>query len=751
MNFPNRFIAAGTAYSSSGKFVPAPYIRKRFTLNQLPTSANAVISGLGFYELYVNGQRITKGRMAPYVSNPDHIVYYDQYDVFSVLEKGDNVVAFILGDGFQNNEGGYVWEFDTAPWRGAPQMAFRLECEFADGETVAIESNTDFKTAPSPLLYNDRHYGEYYDARKEIPGWNTASFDDSAWANTIIAPNPRGERRLCFADPIIESGERKPISITPVDDGYLYDFGYNDAGHCRLNINGTEGQEITLYHGEVLVDGKLYRRNLSTNNEYELIQKDIYTCKSGTQTWTPIFARHGFRYVFVTGLTPAQATPEALTYVITHSDVKERGGFTCSDQMLNTLQELTRRATVSNFCYYPLDCPQREKNGWTADAALSAEHILLNLNAEASFAEWLRNIRKAQREDGALPGIVPNTTWGYDKWTGPAWDVVLVWLPYYTYVYRGDKSILEENAHAILRYMDFLHTKIGTDGLIHFGSILGDWCPAGKDTDAYKSPMEFVNTLIGMDICEKAAFIFGELGQLPQQEFALSFYEELHAAARERLIDKNTKIAFGNCQTSQALALHVGLFEPGERTEAFNVLLKQIKEAGDCFDVGVVGARVLFHVLADFGEVDLALKLIIGPKFPSYGWWVEQGATTLWEQFPPHSEYISSQNHHFWGDISHFFIRHLAGIHYNPHLVGNEVDIRPQFASALSHAEGFYQAPEGEIRVRWERNNDEITLNVTVPDGITGYIHTPVGMEFADSLRVKPVKTGEYKIKGASK
>lgn len=743
MKFPKNFIAAGTEYSTLDRHVPAPYFRKSFSVDMPPEKAELLICGLGFYELWVNGEQVTKGKLAPYISAPDDCIYYDRYDLTALLKTGENVLGICLGNGFQNNPGGYIWDFQKTPWQGAPLFSLCLEME--RGETKeSLISDESFLTAPSPICFDDLRIGEIYDARKELPGWNLPGYNASGWKPAVSVPSPRGEAALCGAEPIRVQAELPPVSVKPSQDGYLYDFGQNQTGLCRLRISGEPGQEITLYHGEHLIDGELDRKNLTCDRTEEH-QKDIYICKGAEEeTYTPTFTYHGFRYVYVKGLRPEQAQPKLLTYLVMHSELPERGNFRCSDPTVNLLQEMTRRSTLSNFLYFPTDCPQREKNGWTADAALSAEHVLLNLGAENSYREWLRNIRKAQADNGSLPGIVPTGGWGYEWGCGPAWDSVLTWLPYYLYIYRGDRADIFNNAHAILRYLEFLTTKIRADGLIAFG--LGDWCPVGRGADEYKSPLEFTDTMCAMDICKKAAYLFGEVGLAQHQGFAQGLYNRLYTAARERLIDRNTMIALGNCQTSQAMAIAWDLFEPGEKPEAFCRLLEQIEAADQHMDVGVLGGRVLFHVLSDFGYTDLALELVTQESFPSYGNWIARGATSLWEDFHLDDVSVNSQNHHFWGDISHWFIRHLAGICYHPHASGGEADIRPSFASKLSYAEGYHQAPEGKIAVRWEREESKLTLSLTYPEGLHGRIYLEDGWLFADGTSVKEAKTGEYTI-----
>lgn len=744
MDYPMQFIHAGPAYSTLTEYVPAPYLRKSFRLEVLPEKAELLICGLGFYELYVNGRRITKGLLSPYISNPDDIIYYDSYTVLQYLQKGENVLGICLGNGFQNNPGGYVWDFEKARFRGAPELALGLEMTFPGGETMRLESDESFRTAPSPIYNDDYRNGEYYDARRELPGWCAPGYDDSAWAFARTAPLPRGEARLCEAEPIVVEREIRPVSMRPLEDGTLFDFGENNTGVCRLTIRGEAGQTIALYHAEQLKEGRLDRRSISFD-ENDYTHKDVYICKGeGVETYTPTFTYHGFQYVLVKGLRPEQASKELLTFVVFHTRLRERGGFTCSDAAANALQAMVRRSTVSNFHHFPTDCPQREKNGWTADASLSTEHTLLNLEPDKNYREWMHNIRKAQAADGSLPGIVPTGGWGFAWGNGPAWDNVLVYVPYMTYLYRGDKTILRENAHAILRYLDYLATRIREDGLVCCG--LGDWCPVGRIADQYKSPLEFTDTVLSMDICDKAAYIFGELGMAEQQSFARALYGRLRQAGRKELLDLSTMTALGRCQTSQAMAIFYSLFDEGEKPEAFRRLLTFIHEQGDHMDVGVLGGRVLFHVLSAYGYSDLAYTMITRPDYPSYGCWLERGATTLRESF--FLEDRDSLNHHFWGDISHWFIRHLAGIHYNPRRRGGEADIRPAFVEQLTSAEGWHEAPEGKIRVRWERAGEEVRLEVEAPETLSGRIYLPAGYVFAgDDLAVKPLQSGSYTAK----
>ena len=746
MDFPLNFIKAGDKFTTIEEHIPAPLFRRTFTADREAASAELIITGLGYYELFVNGKKITKGPLAPYRSNIDDYIYYDSYDIASELSVGKNVIGIMLGNGIRNAPGAYIWDFEKARFRGAPITAFSLTVKYKDGSGETVVSDADTLTAPSPVIFDDLHFGEYYDARLEIPGWNMPDFDDSGWSRAVPAEPPRGEARLCGADPITVRSVIKPVSFTKyTDDSYIYDFGVNTAGLCRLRINGTEGQKVLMRFFETFVDGEPYFRN-NRFDPNDRFQEDEYYCSGeGTEEYTPHFTYHGFRYVLVSGITAEQATSELLTYLEMGSDIKQSGAFTCSDETVNKIQEATVRSDTSNFFYFPTDCPQREKNGWTADASLSAEQVLLNLAPEKSYKEWMRNIYKALNDRGQLPGIIPTGGWGYHWGNGPAWDNVIVYIPYYTYKYCGDRQMLEELAVPLMRYLNYLFTRLDGKGLIAIG--LGDWCQVGLIEDQFKTPLVVTDTILTCDIAEKAAFIYGELGMEAQKRFALSLAERTRDAFRGNLIDKASLTVEGGTQTGQAMALFYGMFTDEEKARALDVLVKYIHEADDHFDTGVLGGKVIYRVLAENGYVDLAYKMITRPDYPSYGNWIARGATTLWEAFYPENGRILSLNHHFWGDVSAWFYIYLAGMKINPTCRDTtEVDIKPCFAEALSEVSAYHDMPDGKISVSWNRNGGKITLAIEAAEKLHGKIGLPAGYAFEDGDTEKELKSGNYTV-----
>ena len=741
----NNFICASKEYNTLEKNIPAPYFRKCFEINGAVDFAELIISALGFYEVYINGKNITKGMLAPYRSNPNHYIYYDKYCIKDYLVRGKNVIAVILGNGMQNSLAIH-WKYNEFSWRSAPKLSFDVNIKLKDGENLSFESDESVLTANSPIIFDDLHYGEYYDARYEIEDWNNIDFDDADWSNAFITDLPKGEVVLCTAEPIVAREETKPVSILPFENGYIYDFGYNDAGVCRLHIRGIEGQKIALKHFETFVDSKPYYDNIRFNDT-ENFQEDRYICSGkGVETFLPRFTYHGFRYVYVEGISAEQATEELLTFVKFGSDIKQIGHFYCDNEIINKIQEATCRSDLANFYYFPTDCPHREKNGWTADASLSAEQMLLNFTPEKSYKVWLRNIYKSMTGEGKLPGIIPTEKWGYEWGNGPGWDNVIVNLPYYTYIFRNDLEILNDAAEPINKYLGYLYSKLDERNLISIG--LGDWCQPSRREDNYSTPLLVTDSILVTDIAKKASYIFSVLKMQEYKEYADDLYARVAQGIKKHLIEHKSCIVYGDTQTAQAMALYYGMFEKAEKEKAVGHLVDLIHQSNDHLDVGVLGGRVIFRVLADNGYAELAYKMITRPDYPSYGNWIARGATTLWEGFWEEGKgKILSMNHHFWGDVSAWFYIYLAGLNINPSLNDfTKILIKPHFLNELNFVVAKYHHMYGCIKISWKKINGEIIIELEIPKLISAIIELPYSFKFLDGSTKKYNISGSYRI-----
>ena len=747
MNIPMNFIAARQEFNTPDKYIPQPCFRRKFEVRKGLVSAELLIGALGFYEVHINSKDITKGVLASYRANPDHYIYFDRYDITDELKEGTNVLASLLGNGTQNTVI-RIWGGLRFPWRSAPALSFNITLKYEDGTEETVISDQNTLCDDSPITFNDFHFGEHYDARLEQKGWDTADFDDSAWKPSVPRLPTRGEARLCEAEPVRIHKEIKPVSITEFEDGYIYDFGVNEAGLCRLHINGTPGQRVVTSHFEIMVDGKPYYKNIRYDG-CERAQEDEYICAGGEATHLPRFMYHGFRYVYVTGITPEQATPELLTYLTIHSDVRMRGSFECDDEMINKINELCIRSSLCNLQYVITDSPHREKNGWTADAALSAEQMLYNMEPENTWREWLRGVYKSMKDDGMIPGIIPTADWGYEDFNGPCWDCVLVYLPYWAYQYRKDTKVLKEAATPIFRYINYLYTLIDKNNLIEAPGGLGDWAQVGRSSGrAFKTPCIFTDSVISFDICCKAAFIFDVLGMKENAEYARKLEKRLYEGIRANLIDFNTGIVCGNTQTSQAMTIFYGLVHGEEKRKVLDHLLYLITEKdNEHMNVGVLGGKVLFRVLCEHGHHELAYRMIVRTDFPSFGNLVARGATTLWEFFDAEGAKIDSLNHHFWSDISAWFYRYLAGLNINPTALDiDNVNIEPVFIDEIKHIKAEHILPAGKISIELRREEYRVYMTVECPDSVHGQVKIPYGWRFKDNTRVDELHSGEYVI-----
>ena len=736
-----KFIKATDTFCDLDAHVPAPYIRRGFRLDFLPAEAEILIAVSGFYELYVNGKNITKGYIAPYISNPDDMIFYDRYDITEYLNEGDNAVGVILGNGFAN-QCTDKWDFSKASFRAPLCMSLDLSAS-GDGRHFTLSSDESFKVHPSHIVFDMYRYGTHVDGSLEVKGWSSPDFDDYSWHNAAICAPPRGKILPCTASPIRKICEIRPIRIEKQENicylktrakggedisstrtsGYLYDFGKSIAGVVRLKISGERGRTIKLRHCERLSDGCFNINSIYTMmSDYEryidLLHTDVYTLSGeGEEIFVPSFTYHGFRYVLVEGITDTEATEELLTCEVLSSDVERRADFSSSSETLNTLYEMAIRADVSNMHYFPTDCPHREKNGWTGDISVSAEQLLRFFDCKAELKLWLKMLAASQREDGSLPGIVPTSGWGFAWGNGPMWDSASVTVPYYIYKYDGDTDVLFDSSDMIYKYLMYVSGRRDERGLVAIG--LGDWCEPRESGAPITAPLVLTDSVTVYDIARKSAKIFEIIGDDERREYALRLASEMRSAVREHLIDMETMLAVGNCQTSQTIIISHGIVDDGEEeTEAYRQLIRITHEKGDFAFCGMIGLRYIFEVLATHGDIDLALRMITREEEPSYGSMIKRGATSLCEATMENG-LNESENHHFLGDIIRIFHAYIAGLRVNPYMCNpNECIFSPVIPCSVDHAYGKYRFATGEARFGWHRSDDGIVAHISLPKGV---------------------------------
>lgn len=693
----------------------SPLFRKTFDLEKPVERAVVSVCGLGYHELRLNGAKVGDHVLDPAFTRYDKRALYVTYDITESLKQGKNAVGVMLGNGWYNMHTRAVWDFDRAPWRDRPTVLLNLHVEFADGTSTTVASDLSWRAATGPVVLDGIRNGEFYDARLEMPGWDTPDFDDSAWAIPDIVPGPKGVLRAQMMPPIRVMQTVTPVSVAEPKPGvFVFDMGQNMAGWAQLRVSGPAGTKVVLRYAERLAaDGTLDSEEIGKYVKQGPFQTDAYVLKGeGLEVWEPRFTYHGFRYVEVTGF-PGTPTRDSLWGRVVHTSFESAGSFRCSSELLNAIQAITRRAYRSNYHGYPTDCPQREKNGWTGDAHLAAEQALYNFDNAASYLKWMNDFQDEQQDDGNLPGIVPTSGWGYHWGNGPAWDSAYVLIPWYLYLYRGDVGVLAEHYEGMKRYVDFMTGK-AKGHLVEHG--LGDWVPARTETPVIVTSSAYY--YVDATIVSKAAALLGNDDDARR-------YAELAEAIRKafnRALYRGDGLYANGSQTALSCTLFQGLVEPSEREAVVRQLVANVGQNEGHLDTGILGAKYLFHALTEQGRVDVAYQIATQTTPPSYGDWIARGATTLWEDWPGEG----SLNHVMFGDISAWFYKALAGILVDPQRPGfKHVIIRPSPVGDLTSVEATHDSMYGTIRSSWELDGGRILLSVTVPVNATATVYLP--------------------------
>ena len=705
-----RFIQGSRHYCTTDEHINAPVFKAVFDCDDTADTL-LHISSTGFYKVYLNGIDITKGLFAPYMSTPNDAVYYDEYEITGKTKNKDNVICVVLGNGYANVMDNNLWDFEKAPFRDVPKLYLKITC---NGKEI-LETGNDFKVADSPITFDDLRAGEHYDARLEDSTLHLPVFSDK-FRDVIFSNNPQGEYKKCEAQNVSFHGDIKVKSIIKSGNGYIYDFGSVFSGVCTLKISGEAGQIVDMTFAEMVSCGKLDVSGMlfGAKSKPGYTQRDVYICKDGMQEYTPSFTYHGFRYCYVEGIKPEQATEDLLVAKVVGSDIVKRAMFSCNEEVVNKIQDCALRSAESNFVYIITDCPQREKHGWTSEGHVTSEYILYNYDCVDSLKEWLFLIRKSQKDSGEIPGIVPTSGWGFGQWNGPQWSKIIVEIPYLLYKFTGDISIYEENAEAIIKHAKYICSIIREDDTVEKG--LPDWCVAGEGGDGKGSgPVYITDTLISVDILRKARTILNTIDNHSIDGLIDASLSRLESCVKSRFINGNKTIIEN--QTIQALAIDLGFFDDNKEA-AVNELYNIVKKDNYHMHTGVMGYRPVFNVLSDNGYAELVYKMITCESWPSYGNLIKQGATTLWEKFTEYYETDEgikqkdgaprnySLNHCAFGGVSTWFYNYIAGLRIENH---NTVTVSPCKLKDIKNVCAQFSNLGNEIDIKI--NDDVIEIN----------------------------------------
>ncbi len=712
---------------STGQASPAVQFRKTFTIEKgEKDGAVCRICGLGCYVLYVNGKKVGDDVLSPAFTAYDKRALYVEYDVESYLREGENVVAVKVGNGFYNQMTNDTWGFYSASWRECVKLILEIESK----KGVLCRTDRSWKMTPhGATVHNAIRTGEYFDARRE-DNWKELGYNDNDWFGAVMVAPPGGRICKMTMPPIRECAQYSAQKMWKSEKGWVFDFGKNITGYIRMKMSGKAGETAVFRYAEKLNGEEIDQSNLDwyIYGGFDF-STDKYTFRGvGVEEWNPEFVYHGFRYVEVSGIEN-EPTKDALTACFVHTDLAQRGAFSCDDELMSWIYDAGVRSFLGNWHGISEDCPHREKNGWTGDAAISCDYAVALFDMKKAYKKWLQDMCDAQRENGQLAPIVPTSGWGFNWGSGPAWDCALFFLPYALYKETGDNECLlgvYDTAKKYLNYAKYYEDE----GLVCYG--LSDWCPPEDMAD-----LKLMDNRLS-DSCYyyKMQKIMAEICIMRGEEEKAKGY----AAAAERV--KNAIIkAYVNGdsvnndgQGALAEALYFEIVEGEQAIAIARKLAETVRRDNYVFKVGILGMKALLNALSKYGYTAEAYKIVNRYDYPSYGYLKEHGATTLWESWNGKG----SLNHHMYGDVLHWMLRNIAGVQ-NTGLAYDTCVLKPYFYAENCGASGKVTAKSGTLSFAWRKQGKTFEADVVCPDGVNATL-------IIDGIKERAVKTGKIKI-----
>jgi len=743
--------------SSDGK--SAPMFRKDFTLAADKTVKRARLysSALGVYTAYINGTKVGNDKLSPGWTDYTSYVMYQTYDITNLLsENGNNAIGAIVGNGWYSGHvstgAGNVNKYgvDVA-------LLAQVEVEYTDGSfDIIATDDTWMTTSKGPYVETDNQDGESYDARLELPGWNTPDFDEAAWSSVKIAKKstmntkvyPEKIKKISQIGPTVKVTQELPVvTMTQPSKGkYILDFGQNMSGIIRLKVIGEAGTKVKMRFGEMLYDerakslsGTLYTENLRTAKA-----TDYYTLKGDAngEIYEPEFTYHGFRYVEITGY-PGELDPNDVTALVIGSDITKTGSYNTSNEMINKLYSNIDWGQRGNFLSIPTDCPQRdERLGWTGDAQVFVRTASYNRDVNQFFKKYMLDVATAQRTSGAVYDIAPAQ--GHNVGEGnAAWADVAVIAPWTMYQMYGDVQNIYDNYDMMVKWVNYCDKNYGgstSNKYIVPNCAYGDWLSMGETT-----PNNVVATAYfaySSDLLSKMSRAIGKEADAVKYE---TLFENIRTAFNKAFVNQTTGVIKGNSQTAYLLALKMNLLPTDDlKKKAGELLVGRIKANKDHLTTGFVGVSYLCPILSDMGYSDLAYQLLLTDTFPSWLYSVKNGATTVWERWNSFTKETNNQkfgfgdvgmnsfNHYAYGSIGEWMYRYSAGIEVDQNNPGfKNIILQPTPGGSLTFVNSSVASQYGEIQSNWTFDNDtkSFNLNVKIPANSTATLYLPTSDE----------------------
>lgn len=719
----------------------SPLFRKEFEVNNRIEQALLYVTAAGFYNLYLNNNRVGDHVLDPGITDYRQTILYSTYDVTSEIKKGKNAVGVMLGNGAWNmRKVQDRWSWHSAKSHGNPALFLQLVITHKDGSQSIISSDESWKIGYGAITYNSLYGGEDYDARKELPGWAGTGFDDSEWQFATIIDGPGGKLKSQLMPPIKVSETITPIASTnPAPGVFLYDLGQNIAGWWRLEVKGEPGQVIRIRGAETLSDSLFPKQlevtdRISTKFKYHANALTNYTLKgSGVETYEPSFFYTGFRYIEV--VTSDSINPEHLKIEgrVAGSALERNGTFTSSNPLLNQIHTIGLWSQKGNLHSYPTDCPQREKGAYNGDGQVIAETSMHDFHMASFYTKWVNDMKDSQQENGRIPNTSPVLVGGMGG--GVAWGSAYILIPWWMYNYYNDTRILEEHYSNMKEYVAYLQ-ELGSkdedpsepyiiDFFDGYWYSLGEWCAP----DQRDCPIRgVVNTFYYYYNCVLLSKIASKLGYDEDSNNYRDLSEIIKENYIRRYFNPETGL-FGTeeaYQTYQLVALVGDLIPDGYRDKVFETVTNDIRARGTHLNTGIIGTKYLWPVLVQGGENQLAYEVATQTTYPSYGFWLENGSTTFLEDWDGRA----SHNHQMFGSVTEYFYKFLGGIQSpmeGKTTVGyKDIHIKPYIPDGLNSVSAKVETVSGNVVSNWRKEGNTFFYEVNIPANTTATLALPI-------------------------
>lgn len=704
-----------------------PLFRKSFGIKKAVTSATVFISGLGQFEMSINGKKAGDHFLDPGWTQFSKKAQYVTFDVTKQLRRGENVIGVSLGNGFYYIPGERYRKLTGA--YGYPKMIAKIRVQYKDGSEQTIVSDNSWSTAPSPVFFSSIYGGEDYDASKEKSGWDQKGYNDAGWKRAVVTTGPP-KLVAQSAAPVKVMQVFNPVSKKELSKGvWVYDLGQNFSGIPSIKVSGKKGDTVRLRPAELInADGSANQKATGAPHYYTYVLKG-----TGIEEWQPRFTYYGFRYVQVEGATPHAGNTglpviKKLKGLHIRNSADEIGSFSCSNALFNKTNDLIRWAIRSNMVSVFTDCPHREKLGWLEETHLMGASVQYNYDIAALIKKVVHDMIDAQTPEGLIPDIAPE----YVHFDGgfrdsPEWGSAGVIFPWYAFQWYGDTAILRDAYPMMKKYVHYLKGK-AKGHILYFG--LGDWFDLGPNRPGVSqlTPEGVTSTATyyyDLTILSKIARVLGYKSEVP---FFEDWAQTVKMAFNKKFFNTITKQYATGSQAANAMALYMGLVEPRDRNAVVQNLVKDIRAHNNALTGGDVGYRYVLRALEDAGYSDVIYDMNNRSDVPGYGYQLAHGATALtesWAALPS-----VSNNHFMLGHLMEWFYSGLCGIRQAEGSVGfKAIEIRPHPVGSITHARAQYHSVYGLIEAGWKKEGRQFTVTVSIPPNTTATVYFPPGYD----------------------